>query len=64
MRLLFGVMLGVGLTVGGAYVGDAMTASPTAGVERRPMVNWDVVNQNLQDLSQSVKEQWTKLTSR
>lgn len=48
MRLLLGVILGVFLTIGFAYVHDASTGHPSestaqSSVQQRPMVNWDVV---------------------
>ena len=46
MRLIFGMILGAALTIGGAYVADT-ASKPAAGVEARPMVNWDVVGQQL-----------------
>ena len=42
MRLLLGIILGAALTVGGAYVTDAVS-----GAEAKPMVNWDVVAKNV-----------------
>ena len=42
MRTFFGIILGVALTVGGAYVADTM-----AGTGASHMVNWDVVSKNL-----------------
>jgi hypothetical protein len=69
MRVLFGIILGVFLTIGFAYVYDASTARPSeptaqTGVERRPMVNWDVVSSNWQGLSSGVRNTWNKLASR
>jgi hypothetical protein len=60
MRLLLGVILGVFLTVGFAYVYDASTTHPSestaqASVEQRPMVNWNVVNANWQGWSVHVR---------
>jgi hypothetical protein len=37
MRLIFGMILGAALTVGGAYIADTGKSGP----EARPMVNWD-----------------------
>ena len=45
MRLLFGIILGCALTVGGVYLADHMTGSAAA----RPMVNWDVVAKNVDE---------------
>jgi hypothetical protein len=65
MRLLFGIILGACLTVGGAYVYDSTTtpdpAAPSA--EQKPMVNWDVVARNARSLTTRVQQQWHKLTA-
>ena len=58
MRLLFGIILGVALTIGGAYVADTSKSGPDA----RPMVNWDVVGKNFDALTVMVKQGWAKLT--
>jgi hypothetical protein len=42
MRLVLGIVIGGALTVGGAYVADALSSAGT-----KPMVNWDVVAKNL-----------------
>jgi hypothetical protein len=57
MRLIFGMILGAALTVGGAYISDATSRSP----EARPMVNWDVVSKNVDGFSEFVRESWKKL---
>jgi hypothetical protein len=69
MRLLLGIILGVILTIGVAYLSDASTSGPSnaatqAGVEQRPMVNWDVVSKNWQSLSLGVRNTWNKLAAR
>lgn len=69
MRLLLGIILGVFLTIGFAYVYDASTTGPSeptaqASLERRPMVNWDVVSGNWHGWSSSVRNTWNKLASR
>jgi hypothetical protein len=43
MRFFLGLILGIALTVGGAYVVDNMSSGPGA----RPMVNWDVVAKSM-----------------
>ena len=50
MRLFLGIIIGVFLTIGFAYVYDASTtlpSEPTAQMsgEQRPMMNWDVVSE-------------------
>lgn len=58
MRLIFGMILGAALTIGGAYVSDTASKGPDA----RPMVNWDVVAKNVDTLTVMVKQGWAKLT--
>ena len=54
MRVLFGIILGVALTVGVAFISDTWATGPatttgsgSATVEHRKMVNWDVVGDNM-----------------
>ncbi|MFZ0621006.1 MAG: hypothetical protein WBX05_24935 [Pseudolabrys sp.] len=63
MRVLIGIFLGVILTVGGAYLYDshnAVTAANAANVER-PMVNWDVVGNNWNRLTERARAEWVRL---
>jgi hypothetical protein len=65
MRLLFGIVLGAFLTVGGAFFYDTWATSrpsATQTVEQRPMVNWDVVNENWRVVRQRAREAWTTLS--
>jgi hypothetical protein len=62
MRVLFGLILGIALTIGGAYVLDARSPSAGTGLER-PMVNWDVVSQNWDRLSGRVRQEWHRLAA-
>ena len=66
MRLFLGIIIGVFLTIAGAYVFDSVTTGPaTAGTEattRRPMVNWDVVDHNWRAFTESVRVGWNRLT--
>jgi len=59
MRLIFGMILGAALTVGGAYVVDT---SKAPGAEQQRMVNWDVVSRNVDSLTTIIKQGWSKLT--
>jgi hypothetical protein len=64
MRTFFGILVGICLTIGTAYVADAMRSAPDAnGVAAQPMVNWEVVDKNMQTLSTTVKTAWARLTS-
>ena len=51
------IILGIALTVGGAYVADSM-----AGTGAARMVNWDVVSKNFDDVKSTVREGWKKIT--
>jgi hypothetical protein len=65
-RLFLGIIFGVILTIGGTYLYDASvseTATQTS-IEQRPMVNWDVVDRNWQNLSLGVRNTWNKLAAR
>lgn len=57
MRMLVGMIFGVLLTVGVAYMADS-TATAADG----RMVNWEVVNRNLQSAGQQVRGGWDRLT--
>jgi hypothetical protein len=56
MRVLLGIILGVLLTVGAAYVADS-----SAGATARPMVNWDVVSKNFDGLTGLARDSWKKI---
>jgi hypothetical protein len=65
MRLLLGIILGVGLTIGGAYIYDSHNAldavnAPTSA--QRPLVNWDAVSVQWEHLTVRAKSEWTRLT--
>ncbi len=72
MRLIFGMILGIVLTVGGAFLHDnwpvtgatapAAGEPPPAVTEQRAMVNWDVVGENWRRVRLQVREAWTTLS--
>jgi hypothetical protein len=70
MRFLFGVIVGAGLTAGAAFLHDTWTVKGTANettataVQSRPMVNWDVVNENWQMVGRRAREAWTALSQK
>jgi hypothetical protein len=57
MRLLLGIILGIALTIGGAYVADQMTTRADA----RTMVNWDVVAKNVDQLTTLARDGWRRI---
>jgi hypothetical protein len=65
LRVFIGIILGILLTVGTAYVADALRPGTGHGTDEaaaRPMVNWDVVDQNMHAVSARIQEVWTRLT--
>ena len=58
MRLLFGIILGFALTVGGVYVADQVSSRANA----RTMVNWDVVAKNFDEVSAATRAGWKRIT--
>ncbi len=69
MRFLLGIIVGVGLTIGGAYIYDSTVAansgdSSSNATAARPMVNWDVVDKNWQRATNRVRREWDKLAAK
>jgi hypothetical protein len=60
MRLLFGMIIGALLTIGGAYVADSR-ADPLQGGR---MVNWDVVGEKVGELTADLRTVWEDFTRR
>jgi hypothetical protein len=66
MRFFLGLVVGVLMTIGVAYLSDAAVSGPsstTTEVDQRPMVNWDVVDKNWQNFTHGVRNTWNKLAS-
>jgi hypothetical protein len=65
MQTLFGIIIGIFFTIGVAYVHDASITPPPPGSvsAERPMVNWDVVTVNWQDLKARMNAGWRKIQS-
>jgi hypothetical protein len=58
MRLIFGIILGVVLTLGVAYVHDNNVPETPTRVTDRPIVNWDVLGAVAGDTIDWVKGLW------
>jgi len=56
MRLIFGMIIGASLTIGGAYIADAV-----AGTEAKPLVNWDVVAKNVDTMTALARTGWKRI---
>jgi len=62
MRLLFGFLLGVAATIGGAYWHDA--AIPDAPGTQKRLVNWDAAGEFARWTAERAREEWDKLTAK
>ena len=75
MRILLGMILGVLITVGAAFVYDSSTGRAASGLTvasaegHAPMVNWDVVSHNwdgmklqLRDVAVDIEKGWKRIT--
>ena len=62
MRFTNGLIIGIILTIGAAFLVDSLHSAPGPDQkEARKMVNWDVVGDNLRGLSTDVQDGWAKL---
>jgi hypothetical protein len=75
MPVLLGIILGILIAVGGAFVYDSGTGraanglEPTAAGGRPPVVNWDVLGADWRDVKQQlrnaggdIEKGWRRLT--
>lgn len=65
MRLILGIILGVLLTTGVAYIADygRRPVCPAGGVGC-PLVNWDEANSRFDSISAGVQSAWHRLIGR
>ena len=62
MRFTMGLIIGIILTIGTAYVVDSLHSAPGPDQkEARRMVNWEVVGDNMRGLSSDVQDGWARL---
>ena len=65
MRVLFGIILGILLTIGTAFVHDTWASGPTGSEttsSHRTMVNWDVVDANWHSARVRIEETWNAIS--
>jgi hypothetical protein len=63
MRVFLGMILGVFLTIGIAYVSDSGRQQVcAAGADKCPIVNWGEANVRMRNVSGAVQEAWNHLT--
>ena len=70
MRMLFGILLGVALTVSVAFIADTWTTGPatpgsaSGAAVHRNMVNWDVVGEQMRVARTRLHEAWNTISQR
>jgi hypothetical protein len=64
MNLLLGIILGVLLTIGSAFIADAFTTGEvTSDTCSKQIVNWDIAKQRLHETTASIETGWHRLKS-
>ena len=64
MNLLLGLILGVLLTIGTAFVADAFSASEvTTDTCSKQIVNWDIAKERLHETTASIETGWNRVRS-
>lgn len=61
MRTLFGIILGAGITIGGAYVHDRLTTAQSLPGMARTIVNWDVAAEVADNASRTARREFDRL---
>jgi hypothetical protein len=62
MNLLLGIIVGVLLTIGTAFVADAFTnAKVTSETCSKQIVNWDIAKERLHETTASIETGWGRL---
>lgn len=62
MRLLFGIILGIALTIGAAYFHDSNYALRADAGPPRTIVNWDVASEAVERTMQRMRREIGRLT--
>jgi len=64
MNLLFGIVVGILLTIGTAFMADAfVTSDVTADTCSKQIVNWDIAKERLHETTASIATGWDPLKS-
>jgi hypothetical protein len=65
MRMFFGIIIGIVLTIGAAYIYDSVrNTSGGEGSFDRPVVNWDVLGHSMKSLTSAVQGGFARLTGK
>ncbi len=61
MRFVLGVIVGVLLTVGTAFIADSFASADAGESTSRQMVNWDVAKERLHGVTTAIRAGWDRL---
>ncbi len=59
MRILFGILIGICLTIGATYISDSTKTGPEATAK---IVNWEIVREDWAWLNSNLQDGWARLT--
>ena len=64
MRLLFGIILGIAITLGVAFLHDNNVPPdpPSSAAAERQIVNWDILGDVARDQMAGIRRLWNRLT--
>ena len=64
MNFLFGIVVGILLTIGTAFMADAfVTSDVTADTCSKQIVNWDIAKERLHETTASIETGWNRVRS-
>jgi hypothetical protein len=64
MQLVLGIIIGILVTIGTAYVLDSGRAPVCPAGADCPMVNWDVANERVHNAKVDIEATWHRMTGR
>ncbi len=66
MRLIQGIIIGIAITIGAAFVHDSMVPSKSAApaLEQQQIINWDVLGRLVNDQMSRARQLWNQAFGR
>lgn len=59
MRIFFGILIGICLTIGATYISDSTKTGPESVAK---IVNWEIVSEDWKWLTATLQDGWARLT--
>ena len=60
MNFLFGIIVGIALTIGTAFIADSVVTG-SVGATPRQIVNWDIAKERLHNSTEAIRVGWVRL---